>query len=208
MTSYGKRTALQVIDRLFYMGQSDPVEGLKKGVKILRDCAHKNSQSFILHLSDSPTSSYHQIDMEISIPIHRFHVGFGFGTSNGFVMHEFEEFLSRILGGVIKEIQLRIREDGRIVKLGELRGGEERKIPLILGESGHVCVEYSYVEGGVDECTRTGEIVVGIGDERERVEGTEAFVNIGGRTSSMESWDYHDPYRARRLAKHLHGYRL
>lgn len=27
MTSYGKRAALQVIDRLFYMGQADPVEG-------------------------------------------------------------------------------------------------------------------------------------------------------------------------------------
>lgn len=33
MTSYGKRTALQVIDRLFYAGQADPIEGLKKGVK-------------------------------------------------------------------------------------------------------------------------------------------------------------------------------
>lgn len=31
---------------------------------------------------------------------------------------------------------------------------------------------------------------------------------IGGRTSSVESWDYHDPYMARRWAKHLHGYRL
>lgn len=208
MTSYGKRTALQVIDRLFYMGQADPIEGLKKGVKILRDCAHKNPQSCILHLSDSPTRSYHRIDTEFSVPIHRFHVGFGFGTSNGFVMHEFEEFLTRVLGGVIKEIQLRIGEDARIVRLGELRGGEERRIPLILDDSGHICVEYSYIEGGVDECTRRGEIVVGIGDERERTDGTEALDGIPGRSSNVESLDYHDPYRARRWAKHLHGYRL
>ncbi|THG01349.1 probable E3 ubiquitin-protein ligase EDA40 [Camellia sinensis] len=211
MTSYGKRTALQVIDRLFYMGQADPIEGLRKGIKILGDRVHKNPRFCIMHLSDSPTRSYHHIDMEASIPIHRFHVGFGFGTSNGFVMHEFEEFLSRVLGGVIKEIQLRIGEDARIARLGELRGGEERRIPLILGESGHVCVEYSYIEGGPDECTRTGEILVGIKDERDRdrVDGTEDFVSIGGgRTSSVESWDYHDPYRARRWAKHLHGYRL
>ncbi|PSS10451.1 E3 ubiquitin-protein ligase dma1 [Actinidia chinensis var. chinensis] len=208
MTSYGKRTALQVIDRIFYMGQADPIEGLKKGVKILGDCTHKNPRSSILHLSDSPTRSYHRIDMENSIPIHRFHVGFGFGTSSGFVMHEFEEFLTRALGGVIKEIQLRIGENARILRLGELRGGEERRIPLILGESGHVCVEYSYIEGGIDECIRTGEILAGIRDERERVDGTEAVVSVAGRNSSVESWDYHDPYRARRWAKHLHGYRI
>lgn len=193
------------------MGQADPIEGLRKGIKILGDRVHKNPRFCIMHLSDSPTRSYHHIDMEVSIPIHRFHVGFGFGTSNGFVMHEFEEFLTRVLGGVIKEIQLRIGEDARIARLGELRGGEERRIPLILGESGHVCVEYSYIEGGPDECTRTGEILVGIKDERERdrVDGTEGSVSIGGgRTSSVESWDYHDPYRARRWAKHLHGYRL
>ncbi|XP_057498719.1 E3 ubiquitin-protein ligase WAV3-like [Actinidia eriantha] len=208
MTSYGKRTALQVIDRIFYMGQADPIEGLKKGVKILGDCTHKNPRSTILHLSDSPTRSCHRIDIENSIPIHRFHVGFGFGTSSGFVMHEFEEFLTRAIEGVVKEIQLRIGENARILRLGELRGGEERRIPLILGESGRVCVEYSYIEGGIDECTRTGEILVGVGDERERVDGTEALVSISGRNSNVESWDYHDPYRARRWAKHLHGYRM
>uniref|UniRef100_A0A5B7AVK4 RING-type domain-containing protein n=1 Tax=Davidia involucrata TaxID=16924 RepID=A0A5B7AVK4_DAVIN len=209
MTSYGKRTALQVIDRLFYMGQADPIEGLKKGIKVLGDRAHKNPQSCIVHLSDSPTRSYRCNDMEVPIPIHRFHVGFGFGTSNGFVMHEFEEFLARVLGGVIREIQLRIGEDARIVRLGELRGGEERRIPLNLGESGHVCVEYSYVEGGVEERIRTGEILVGMGDKGESTDdGTEAVVSIGGRSSSVESWDYHDPYMARRWAKHLHGYRL
>jgi hypothetical protein len=58
MTSYRKRTALQVIDRLFYMGQADPFEGLKKGIKILEDHVHKNPQSSILHLFDSPTRPY------------------------------------------------------------------------------------------------------------------------------------------------------
>ncbi|OMO64648.1 von Willebrand factor, type A [Corchorus olitorius] len=169
MTSYGKRTALQVIDRLFYMGQADPIEGLKKGIKILEDRSHKNSQSCILHLSDSPTRSYHAMNLQLPIPIHRFHVGFGFGTSNGFVIHEFEEFLTQLLGGVIREIQLRIGEEARIIRLGDLRGGEERRILLDLDT---------------------------------------AFSIGGGRTSSVESWDYHDPYMARRWAKHLHGYRF
>ncbi|GJS47364.1 zinc finger, RING/FYVE/PHD-type containing protein [Tanacetum coccineum] len=213
MTSYGKRAALQVIDRLFYMGQADPVEGLKKGVKVLGDRAYENPQSCILHLSDNPTRSYHGFDTQVAIQIHRFHVGYSFGTSNGFVMHEFEEFLGRVLGDKIRDIQLRIREDGRIVRLGELRGGEERRIPLNISEHGNVCVEYSYVEDGVRECMRSGEVIVGLREKREISDGGGDGDDGGvgsedGRSSNAGSWDYHDPYMARRWAKHLHAYRL
>lgn len=210
MTSYGKRTALQVIDRLFYMGQADPSEGLKKGIKILEDRVHKNPESCILHLSDSPTRSYHAINMEVSIPIHRFHVGFGFGTSNGFVVHEFEQFLSRMLGGVIRDVQLRIGEDSscRIVRIGELRGGDEKRVSLDMVEYGHVRVAYSYVEDEVDECIRTGEIFLSVGEKSNPLGAAGRDVITGGRTSSVESWDYHDPFMARRWAKHLHGYRF
>ncbi|OVA19700.1 zinc finger protein [Macleaya cordata] len=212
MTSHGKRTALQVIDRLFYMGEADPAAGLKKGIKILEDRIHRNPQSCILHLSDSPTRSYVDHDMGVPIPIHRFHVGFGFGTSYGFVMHEFEEFLTRLLGGVIRDTQLMIGEDGGIARLGELRGGEERRIPLELDESGFVRVGYSYIEGGVEEYIRTGEIVVSLGEKREVGDGGEAerrdMSVIAARPSSAESWNYHDPYMTRRWAKHLHGQRL
>lgn len=217
MTSHGKRTALQVIDRLFYMGEADPGAGLKKAIKILEDRIHKNPESCILHLSDSPTRSYigHDIDVTtIPTPIHRFHVGFGFGTSYGFVMHEFEEFLTRLLGGVIRETQLMIGEDGGIAMLGELRGGEERRIPLELGDNGFVRVGYSYIEGGVEEYIRTGEIVVSTCEKREVSDGGEAggrrdmSIISAARTSSAESWNYHDPYMTRRWAKHLHGQRL
>lgn len=190
------------------MGQADPVEGLKKGVKILGDRTHENLESCILHLSGSPTRSYHGIDMEVPIPIHRFHVGYGFGTSNGTVMHEFEEFLARVLGGAIRDVQLRIGEDDRIIMLGELRGGEERRIPLDLNEHGYVCVDYSYIDGGADECIQTGEILVGLEDKHDRSEGVENFGSLVGRTSNSETLDYHDPYMARRWAKHLHGYRI
>lgn len=208
MTSYGKRTALQVIDRIFYMGHADPIEGMKKGVKILGDRVHKNPQSCILHLSDSPTRSYHHLTTEIPITIHRFHVGFGFGSSSGFVMHEFEEFLARVLGGAVREIELRIKDDSRIIKLGELRDGEERRIPLTLHKSGQICIEYSYIDGGNDECTKSGETLVSVPNQLgERNHGLDAIGGIGGRTSSVESWDYHDTFMARRWAKHLHGYR-
>ncbi|XP_061344313.1 probable E3 ubiquitin-protein ligase WAVH2 [Gastrolobium bilobum] len=227
MTSYGKRTALQVIDRLFYMGQADPVEGLKKGIKIIEDRMHKNPESCILHLSDNPTRPYHAISMELpSTPIHRFHVGFGFGTSSGFVIQEFEEFLAKMLGGIVREIQLRICGageevgSGRVIRIGEIRGGEERRILLDLCDCTHVYVEFSYIEGEIDECVRrTGETVVGVGEHKgddddddddvtEAAEETGRDMNTGGRTSSVESWDFHDPYMARRWAKHLHGYRL
>ncbi|XP_004293426.1 PREDICTED: uncharacterized protein LOC101308157 [Fragaria vesca subsp. vesca] len=222
MTSYGKRTAQQVIDRLFYMGQADAVEGLKKGIKILQDRVYKNQDSRILHLSDTPTRSYHAaLNMDVPIPVHRFHVGFGVGTSNGFIMHEFEEFLRRLIGGVVRDIQLRINTTGeassRIVRIGELRNGEERKILVDLRVCGHICVGYSYIEDGeIDEPITTGETVVSIGDDKSNINLDEAASAgsgtsgpiIGGRPSSADSWDYHDPYMARRWAKHLHGYRL
>ncbi|KHN40222.1 probable E3 ubiquitin-protein ligase EDA40 [Glycine soja] len=217
MSSYGKRTALQVIERLFYMGQADPVEGLKKGIKILQDRTHKNSKSCILHLSDNPTRPYHAVNMELpSTPIHRFHVGFSFGTSNGFFIQEFERFLNKILGGIVRDIQLRICGTGeevggcRVVRIGDMRGGEERRVVLDLGDCTDVYVEYSYTEGDIDECVRrTGETVVGIGDHKGRVtEVAEETMNIIGRSCSVESWDFHDPYMARRWAKHLQGHRL
>ncbi|KAG6418940.1 hypothetical protein SASPL_121147 [Salvia splendens] len=208
MTSYGKRTALQVIDRLFYMGQADPMEGLKKGVKILEDRLHKNTQSCILHLTDSPSRSYHQFDMEVGVTVHRFHVGFGFGVSNGFIMHQFEEFLARTLGGAVTDVQMRIEQGTGIVRIEELRGGEERNVAVYLPDYGPVRIEYSYTEGGGDgECVRRGEAIVG-GTDKGDGSGDGAGVGIGGRMSSAENWDFHDPFMARRWAKHLHGYRL
>ncbi|KAL4585326.1 hypothetical protein LXL04_009944 [Taraxacum kok-saghyz] len=203
MTSYGKRAALQVIDRLFYMGQADPVEGLKKGEKVLGDRAYENPQSCILHLSDNPTRSYHGFDAEVAVRVHRFHVGYSFGTSSGFVMHEFEEFLGRVIGDKIRDIQLRIREDGRVVRLGELSGGEERRIPVSVREGGSVWVEYSYIQDGVRECLRSGEVVVGLGEKGE-AGGGGGGGEEDGRSSNAGNWDYHDPYMARRWAKHLH----
>ncbi|KAL0321022.1 UNVERIFIED_CONTAM: E3 ubiquitin-protein ligase WAVH1 [Sesamum radiatum] len=148
--------------------QADAMEGLKKGVKILGDRAHKNPNSRILHLMDTPSPSYHWFNPGVPVAIHRFHVGSRFGTSNGFIMHEFEEFLARTLGGGIDDVQLRVRESKMVVRIGELRGGEERNIPLYTGESGHICVEYRYRDGRDGECIRTGKIVLGLGiKERE-----------------------------------------
>lgn len=226
MTSCGKRAALQVIDRLFYMGQADAVEGLKKAIKILEDSTHKNPNSSILHLSDSRTQPHHLINLEFPVvPIHWFHVGLGFSISTGFVMQEFEEFLmTKVLRGIIKDIQLRIGDESSrstIISIAELRGDEEKRIVidnLLSDNEGHVRVRYSYVDGEVDdeECIKAGETLLSLGnkshnsitfDEAAR-ENREEDASLGGRISSVERWDYHDPFMARRWAKHLHTYRL
>lgn len=67
-----------------------------------------------------------------------------------------------------------------------------------------------YIEGEIDDCvTRAGETVVGIGEHKGNV--IEAAEKIGrgmimiadGRTNSVESWDFQDPYMTKRWAKHL-----
>ncbi|OAY64244.1 hypothetical protein ACMD2_14316 [Ananas comosus] len=217
MSPHAKRMALQVIDRLSYFNGADPIEGLQKASRILEDRTHRNPISCILQLSDSPVRAH--LDgggLDAPIPIHRFHVGFGFGTSNGFVMYEFEEFLARLLGGVVRETQLRIGEHGGVVRLGELRGGEERRIPLdLLGDCGLINVGYSYVEGGEGDQYRSGEVVVELGEKSagngSDIGGFEVGdrdLGFGGaRRSCVDRWDYVDPFMARRWAKHLHGYK-
>ncbi|CAL9066102.1 unnamed protein product [Musa banksii] len=211
MTSQGKRAALQVIDRLIYLGEAEPTEGLRKGVKILEDRRHHNPLSCILHLSDHPSRSYVCMDLQFPIPVHRFHIGFGFGMTSGFVMHEFEEFLARLLGGVIRETQLRIGDGGGLVRLGELRGGEERRIPLdLFGDCGFLTVGYSYIEGGAEQRLRTGEVVVETWDKSRsdgQCEAGGSDFSLRGRSRCVESWDYLDPLMARRWAKHLHGHK-
>ncbi|KAK8965387.1 hypothetical protein KSP40_PGU010278 [Platanthera guangdongensis] len=209
MSSRGKHSALQVIDRLFHTGDVDPTEGLLKAVRILDDRTHRNPISRILHISDSPIGR--PADQKLPLQVHWFHVGFGFGASSGFVMHEFEEFLVTVLGEEVRDVRLRIGNEGREVSIEGLRCGEERRIPVNLaGESGFVYVSYEYKECRGKETAVTGEAVLeirekgdGAGDDAENAGG-----GVGARRSSCaEKWDYPDPFMARRWAKHLHGCR-
>ncbi|MQM01465.1 hypothetical protein Taro_034221 [Colocasia esculenta] len=202
MTSRGKRMALQAVDRVFYLGEADPYDGLKKGAKVLVDRAYQNPLSCILHLSDSPTLVFAGPQrLEVPFPVHHFLIGFGLVASSGFVMYEFKEFLSRLLGDVIRETQMRIGEEGRTVTLGELRVGEERRIPLALaGDRGFLRVGYSFVEGGAEECLRTGEVVVGVAekDDGSVVESgagrSTDMLLVGQRGGDVEWWASPHPF--------------
>ncbi|PKA52801.1 hypothetical protein AXF42_Ash001782 [Apostasia shenzhenica] len=210
MSSNGKHAALQVIDRLLYHGEVDPSEGLQKAVRILDDRRHRNPLSCILHLSDISMARVAE-QQHLPMRIHWFHVGFG--DSNGLFMHEFEEFFLRLIGGEVREVELRVGNQEGVVRLHNLRYGEERKVPVdALGDCDFVYVMYNYREFGVEERTVCGEAAVGIGekegDDRWRGEEDEELsCRNGFRRSCVESWDYLDPFMARRWAKHLHGCR-
>lgn len=150
MTACGKRTALHVIDRIFYMGQhADPIEGLTRGSKILENRLHGNPRSSIIHLTDIPVM--------VPFPVHTFHVRHEFSASNRLFVDEFEEFLASVIGGGVEDVDVTIGEGGMVVSIGEMMGGEERKVPVCLGNMGRVRLGYRYKEG---DCSRMGEVVV------------------------------------------------
>ncbi|KAG0464401.1 hypothetical protein HPP92_020470 [Vanilla planifolia] len=208
MSSHGKRMALQVIDRLFHLGEAHPGEGIEKAFRILEDRTHRNPISCVLHLSDSPVPRAEE--QQSPFKVHFFHVGFGFGGSSGFVMHEFEEFLARVLGGEVNDVQLRIGEERSVVRLEDLRCYEERRIPVeVPCNSKFVYISYSYKEGLHQERVVTGDAVVAYGEKGDNCseDGDWNSRVCPRRRSCAERWDYLDPFMARRWAKHLHGCR-
>ncbi|ONK68113.1 uncharacterized protein A4U43_C05F7580 [Asparagus officinalis] len=82
------------------------------------------------------------------MPVYRFHVGFGFGASNGFVMHEFQEFLGRLMGGVVRAVNVRVGSKGEWARRFRwIEGGVHELF---------VC-GYSYIEGEDADRLVTGE---------------------------------------------------
>jgi Zinc finger, C3HC4 type (RING finger) len=213
MSPQGKRAALQVIDRISYAGGPCPFEGLQKGAKILEDRTHQNPIARILHLSDSRNHTHTSLELgDVQFPVDCYDIGVGFGMPSELLMHEFEDFVSGLLGGVIRAVQLKIDDQIGWLRIGMLRGGEERRIPLnLMRDCSYVVVNYNYVEGrGIDEEVQSGEAVVcfekngrGGSDCEER----ERHLNMTvARRSCGDRWEYLDPFMVQRWAKHLHGY--
>ncbi|KAL3614917.1 hypothetical protein CASFOL_040578 [Castilleja foliolosa] len=195
MTSHGKRIAIKLIDQISTHTsdahvEDDPTWGLKEGAKILRGQANENLRSCILHLTDDP-SRYNHHRFRFPITIYRFDVG----ACSEYLMREFEVFLVRTLGGRAEDIQMRVGEgeNNVVVRIGEMRGGEERSIRLCGGgddELGRVGVKYSYREGRDGECIRTGDVVVGIEKSKDGI--------IDSRNYCAGNWDYQDSFMSRR----------
>ncbi|XP_078443619.1 uncharacterized protein LOC144713026 [Wolffia australiana] len=164
----GKRAALRALDRVFFLGSADPAGGLRKAAQILRDRTHRNPVALVLHLTDGPPSQGPPAD--VPAPVRRFQVGRETGA--------LEECLWRVVGGSAREARLRIEEEGRVVFLGGMRGGDERLIPLSAaaggGGGGVVSVGYSYLGGGVEEKMMTGDVILAV---PEKIYGP-AFVDL------------------------------
>lgn len=215
MSPQGKRTALQVIDRISYSGGPSPFEGIQKGAKILEDRTHRNPIVRILHLSDSPNHAHTSLELgDVPFPIDCYDIGLGFGMPSELLMQEFEDFVSGLIGGVLRAVRLRIDDQIGWLRIGELRGGEERRIPLnLMRDCGYVVVGYSYVEGrGIEEEVNSGGEAVVCFEEKDRsdsdCEERERHSSMSvARRSCGDRWEYLDPFMVRRWAKHLHGYR-
>jgi hypothetical protein len=213
MSPQVKRTALQVIDRISYTGGHCPFEGLQKGAKILEDRTQQNPITRILHLSDSQNHTHTSLELgDVQSLVDCYNIGVGFGMPSELLMHEFEDFVSGLLGGVIRAVRLRIDDQIGLLRIGDLRGGEERRIPVyLMGDCSYVVVNYNYVEGrGIDEAVRSGEAVVCFeknGRSDSDCEERERHLNMTvARRSCGDRWEYLDPFMVRRWAKHLHGY--
>jgi hypothetical protein len=82
-----------------------------------------------------------------------------------------------------------------------------------VAECGFILVGYSYLEGGREDQLRTGEIAVGFedkGDDRYGYVGTREMglsISSERRSCCVDRRDYHDPFMARRWAKHFNVYR-
>ncbi|CAN8267058.1 unnamed protein product [Cochlearia groenlandica] len=210
MTSCGKRAALLVVEKLYYMGQRDSSQGILKGIKVLKDRSYKNPRCSIVHISTSPIRLYYPNSvMHMGFMLH----SFGIETWDGFVMHKLKEFLEKVLrGGVASDIQLRIGRERKIVKVGDLRGCQEKRVLLDLALNVDVRLCYSYVEGDIgDECIRRrGEMVLRFGGDtddcvRDNIGFDYMNINDVRGSISSETWEYHhNPFMDRRWAKRLH----
>ncbi|CAA0836543.1 Zinc finger (C3HC4-type RING finger) family protein [Striga hermonthica] len=201
MTPCGKRIALRIVDRLSCMtGPAD--ERLVE--EVLGDRYHKNPRSCVVRLTWGQSGPHEQLVSEDSSVVQR--LGFGLGAcgeSSTAVLHEFEGFLARTIGGLAEDIRLRIGQRATIVRIGEMKGGEERNIQVCLDKCGRMRVEYSYGEGS---CVKTGDVVVGI--EGDKWYGDCDGVVVDRSSGNYGNWNFHDDddeFTPRRLSRHLHG---
>ncbi|MCL7033449.1 hypothetical protein MKW94_023574 [Papaver nudicaule] len=86
MTDSGKIRALEAVNSLAVISETNIVEGLKKGAKVIEDRAHKNPVCSIMLLSDGQDSFTKTINIKeisrLQIPVHTF----GFGADHDPVM--------------------------------------------------------------------------------------------------------------------------
>ncbi|RZC51268.1 hypothetical protein C5167_019690 [Papaver somniferum] len=145
MTDSGKQHALQVVNSLVAGGESNILEGLEKGAKVIEDRKHKNPICSIMLLSDGKDAFMKRINLkEISrlrIPVHTFGFGadhdpsmlhsiaegsrgiFSFIESEGLIQDAFAQCIGGLLSVVVQDLQVHVHSLDPFLCLTQLKAG-------------------------------------------------------------------------------------
>ncbi|MCL7026865.1 hypothetical protein MKW94_018391 [Papaver nudicaule] len=145
MTDSGKQHALQAVNSLFAGGETNILEGLKKGAQVIEDRKHKNPVCSIMLLSDGQDTVKNRIHLQeklrLKIPVHTFGFGedhdpvklhsiaegskgtFSFIENEGLIQDAFAQCIGGLLGVVAQDLQVHIQSLEPNLCLSQLKAG-------------------------------------------------------------------------------------
>ncbi|RZC51258.1 hypothetical protein C5167_019684 [Papaver somniferum] len=147
MTDSGKQRALHAVNSLFASGNTNIVEGLKKGTKVIEDRRHKDPVCSIMLLSDgedtctyAKTISVKDIS-KLQIPVHTFGFGadhdsmmlhsiaessrgtFSFIEAEGVIQDAFAQRIGGLLSVSVQDLQVHIQSLDPHLRINQLKAG-------------------------------------------------------------------------------------
>ncbi|KAI3913808.1 hypothetical protein MKW92_051313 [Papaver armeniacum] len=145
MNDSGKQHALQAVNCLFAGGETNILEGLKKGAQVIEDRRHRNPVCSIMLLSDGQDTVKNRIhlqeELRLKIPVHTFGFGedhdpatlhsiaesskgtFSFIENEGLIQDAFAQCIGGLLGVVAQDLQVHIQSLHLDLCLSQLKAG-------------------------------------------------------------------------------------
>ncbi|OVA20308.1 zinc finger protein [Macleaya cordata] len=145
MTDSGRELALQAVNRLRAGGETNILEGLRKGAKVIEDRRQKNLVCSIMLLSDGQdsyrNSTHLQQDLSLQIPVHTFGFGtdhdpvllhsisescmgtFSFIEAEGVIQDAFAQCIGGLLSVVVQDLQVHVQAVHPDLRLGQIKAG-------------------------------------------------------------------------------------
>ncbi|KAI3882053.1 hypothetical protein MKX03_006263, partial [Papaver bracteatum] len=145
MTGSGKQHALQAVNSLVPGGETNIVEGLEKGAKVIEDRKYKNPVCSIMLLSDGQDSFTKRINLKeisrLQIPVHTFGFGadhdpimlhsiaegskgtFSFIEAEGLIQDAFAQCIGGLLSVVVQDLKVHVHSLDPHLGLSQLKAG-------------------------------------------------------------------------------------
>ncbi|KAI3957894.1 hypothetical protein MKW92_000435 [Papaver armeniacum] len=145
MTGSGKQHALQAVNSLVAGGETNIVEGLEKGAKVIEDRKHKNPVCSIMLLSDGQDSFSKRINLKeisrLQIPVHTFGFGadhdpvmlhsiaegskgnFSFIEAEGLIQDAFAQCIGGLLSVIVQDLQVHVHSLDPYLYLTQVKAG-------------------------------------------------------------------------------------